>query len=78
MLVRAALCAHVRSVADRDPVFAARLAALWAEVQLKGGGVTNSVSGTTYGPVVQAGTVYGGVSFGSAAYPAPAQRRPGG
>lgn len=50
-----------------DPEFAADLRAVWGQVSVQqcadGDGVTNQVSGTVHGNVVQARDIDGGVSF---------------
>lgn len=70
VMAREALREHLQHAAA-DPVFSAELAHLVCEVRREG--VTNNVAGTVSGPVVQAGTVHGGVVLG-ASYPAPHQR----
>lgn len=72
---RTALREHLRH-AVKDERFRAELVAAWGEVHRESGRVVNSASGTTYGPVIQAGEIRGGVRFGAAGYP-PAQRRAG-
>ncbi|WP_367131645.1 hypothetical protein [Saccharothrix sp. HUAS TT1] len=49
-----------RTIGD-DPAFGAELRAHHAVTQT--GRVTNQISGTTHGPVVQAGDIQGGVHF---------------
>jgi hypothetical protein len=62
-----ALAEHLAEVSTEDPEFGQRLRAEWAKVQVRqqadNGGVTNQITGTVTGKVVQARDIQGGISF---------------
>jgi hypothetical protein len=63
------LAGELQTVGDHDPAFAEQLLALWATLQsgataAEAGPVTNSVSGTVHGSVVQARDIQGNITFG--------------
>ena len=64
-----ALAHELQTAGDYDPAFAEQLLAQWAALQSGAtvadvGSVTNSVSGTVRGPVVQARDIQGDITFG--------------
>jgi hypothetical protein len=62
------LSEELKWAVDADPDFAAQLKKIWREVSVQQyadhGGVTNSVTGTVTGNVVQAHVIHGGITFG--------------
>lgn len=56
---------QLERVENSDPEFGKRLRAEWAAVQLHAetGGVTNQVTGTVHGKVVQARDIHGDLNF---------------
>jgi len=64
-----ALADELQTASDYDPTFAEQLQARWAAVQSGGTvanaeSVTNSVSGTVHGSVIQAGNIQGNITLG--------------
>jgi hypothetical protein len=64
-----ALASELHDAEQADPVFAEALRAEWAATQVNqhatGDAVTNQVSGTVTGNMVQARDIQGGISFGA-------------
>jgi hypothetical protein len=64
-----ALADELQTAGDYDPAFAEQLLAQWAAFQsgatvVDVGSVTNTVSGTVHGPVVQARDIQGNITLG--------------
>ena len=64
-----ALADELQTAGDYDPAFAEQLLAQWAALQsgttvVDVGSVTNTVSGTVHGPVVQARDIQGNITLG--------------
>lgn len=64
-----ALADELQTAADYDPAFAEQLRAQWAAIQTGAAAagaeaVTNSISGTVNGPVVQAHDIHGNITLG--------------
>jgi hypothetical protein len=60
-----ALATRLAEVEVEDPEFGTRLRATWAQVAQRAdhGGVTNQITGTVTGKVVQARDIHGDISF---------------
>jgi hypothetical protein len=64
-----ALADELQTAGEYDPAFAEQLLARWAALQSGAtvadvGPVTNSVSGTVHGSVIQAGSIQGNITLG--------------
>jgi hypothetical protein len=64
-----ALADELQTAGDYDPAFAEQLRAQWAAIHTGATAagaeaVTNSISGTVHGPVVQAHDIHGNITFG--------------
>lgn len=63
-----ALAEELQTAGDYDPAFAEQLLAQWAALQpgataAGAGSVTNSISGTVHGSVIQAHDIHGNIAF---------------